>query len=692
MTAETEAMWTARARARDPEAFGWLVTRHRSVALGLAQRLAGNEDAAYELVQEATLQAFLSVAQLRDDRRFRSWFLGIVLNVGRSYRRKQRCARLSLNALPLDLCAEGARPASFRPVEETVEERERQTRLREAIQALSPNNCVVTQLFYFEQWGVEEIARHLGLTPVAVKSRLHKARLELKTRLQQTSPDLWPTEPSRPVSGRRRGGKRVITVKIAKVTPESAALSVAVVLLDEAGQRGLPIWVGPYEGEAISRSLEKQPSGLAMAHDLMAKVLHVAKTQLEEVRIERLKGDSYYAVLRLRHGKMREEVNARPGDALALALQTECPILVEEEILAHAGLHIPVIAGKTPGLSELLKTWREKHFNPRSGVPWIDYPTQPLNLDFARGLEGWVKSAPGSDAPDYRMDLDSNGRRPGVPSPFLTPAIERPDGYACLMQNFRAEDYRGRRLRYSGYLKTEGVTGVACLWLRLDGPKSIRAWNHNIYPVRGTTEWTRYEYVLDVAEDSLGIAFGISLDGKGTVWVDSIAFEVVDTDVPLTSAFIGKPLEPQNLDFGEGTAGWNLQGSALSRYALAVEPEGATACGVLRSEAATPKDWGALAQAVRADSYRGRPVRLQGELRVEGTEAWGGLWLRVDGANQRVLSYVDTRNTPLQNGNDWQTLEILAEIPEESEGFTFGTLLYGNGQIRARSLRLDTPE
>lgn len=262
------------------------------------------------------------------------------------------------------------------------------------------------------------------------------------------------------------------------------------------------------------------------------------------------------------------------------------------------------------------------------------------------------------------------------------------------MQNFRADDYRGRRLRYSGYLKTEAVTGVACLWLRLDGPKTIRAWNSDIYPVRGTTEWTRYEYVLDVADDSLGIAFGISLDGPGKAWVDSIAFEIVDVEIeaPLTSTFAGKPLAPHNLDFGEGTAGWDLQGHPRSHYAFAVEQEGDAACGVLQSDKANPKQWGSMTQAIRADAYRGRRIRLQGEMRVEGIEAWAGLWLRADGANQRVLRYVDTHPTPLQNGGDWQTLELLVEIPEESEGFTFGILLYGSGQIRARSLRLSVPE
>jgi hypothetical protein len=68
-------------------------------------------------------------------------------------------------------------------------------------------------------------------------------------------------------------------------------------------------------------------------------------------------------------------------------------------------------------------------------------------------------------------------------------------------------------------------------------------------PIKGTTEWQRYEVVLDVPEGATGIFFGILLDGRGEVWLNSVNFEVVGTDVPVTSGRRARPNGPRNLEF-----------------------------------------------------------------------------------------------------------------------------------------------
>ena len=99
MEKRTDAELVALARSGDRDAFGHLVERHQQMAKRIAMGMVPNEDIARELVQEAMLQAYLSLDHLRDDGRFKSWLYGITLNVCRSHIRDQKTVLFSLEAL-----------------------------------------------------------------------------------------------------------------------------------------------------------------------------------------------------------------------------------------------------------------------------------------------------------------------------------------------------------------------------------------------------------------------------------------------------------------------------------------------------------------------------------------------------------------------------------------------------------------
>jgi hypothetical protein len=107
------------------------------------------------------------------------------------------------------------------------------------------------------------------------------------------------------------------------------------------------------------------------------------------------------------------------------------------------------------------------------------------------------------------------------------------------MQSFRAGGFAGARVRLSGYIKTRAVTGKSAMWMRTDGA-SNGAFDNMLdrkvpLAISGDTDWKLYEIVLDVPEDTIGIAFGVILDGPGQVWCDDFNFEIVDDSVPSTS-------------------------------------------------------------------------------------------------------------------------------------------------------------
>jgi hypothetical protein len=119
------------------------------------------------------------------------------------------------------------------------------------------------------------------------------------------------------------------------------------------------------------------------------------------------------------------------------------------------------------------------------------------------------------------------------------------------MQDFRADKYLGKRVRFSAFVKSDGVQSWSGLWMRVDKEKDSVAFdNMQDRAIKGTTGWQKYDVVLDVPQDATGIFFGVLLDGPGTVWLNSTTFEVVGPDVPTTGGKGSKlPDGPTNLNF-----------------------------------------------------------------------------------------------------------------------------------------------
>ena len=158
---------------------------------------------------------------------------------------------------------------------------------------------------------------------------------------------------------------------------------------------------------------------------------------------------------------------------------------------------------------------------------------RPGNLGFETGTSGWEIA--GTRRRDYGIGTDSAVLHSGHASGYISSITDRISGFGTLMQTAEAGEYRGQRVRMSAYVKTKGVSEWAGLWLRVDGPSgTIIIDNMQDRPIQGDTDWTQYEIILDVPEDSVNIAFGILVEGRGQAWVDDFQFEVVGQDVPTT--------------------------------------------------------------------------------------------------------------------------------------------------------------
>jgi RNA polymerase sigma factor (sigma-70 family) len=328
----------------DKQAFGLLLERHHAGALRMAQRMIAHRDTARELVQEAMLEAYLSLASLEKPERFQSWLYGIVINFCRNCLRSRRVDPLSLEAMSGGLEATHALLISDAPDPQTmVEMRELHEVVLAAIDALSPPNRDAVLLYYYEQLSLQEISLTLGISMTAVKGRLHKSRRQLAAHF--ATMDDEPRLPhSRQKHVAERKTKMVEVQVIDVVVPEAEKQGHhIIILLDGAGQRLLPIWIGPFGAHYIATQLlgSTTPARRPMPYDFMASLLNATGAVLEEVQISKLSDITYYATARLRVGETVHSIDARPSDAIALALRLKSKITVAEEVLAQAGRTIP---------------------------------------------------------------------------------------------------------------------------------------------------------------------------------------------------------------------------------------------------------------------------------------------------------------------------------------------------------------
>jgi uncharacterized protein len=109
-----------------------------------------------------------------------------------------------------------------------------------------------------------------------------------------------------------------------------------VILRDKEGQRVLPIWVGIFEANAIALQIENISTPRPMTHDLLRNVIQDLKASVQKVVVCDLQENTFYALIYLALDGGTVAVDARPSDAIALALRTRAPIFVEDAVLDSA--------------------------------------------------------------------------------------------------------------------------------------------------------------------------------------------------------------------------------------------------------------------------------------------------------------------------------------------------------------------
>jgi len=127
-----------------------------------------------------------------------------------------------------------------------------------------------------------------------------------------------------------------VEMKVKFLTFDSTSNGFVVLLMDMANKTGLPIWIGPFEANAIAMKLKKIGSHRPMTHDLIQNILKGLESQVMKIVVNDLKENTYYALIHLNRRGEEIIIDSRPSDAIAIALAVDAPIFVSEHVIEKA--------------------------------------------------------------------------------------------------------------------------------------------------------------------------------------------------------------------------------------------------------------------------------------------------------------------------------------------------------------------
>lgn len=166
---------------------------------------------------------------------------------------------------------------------------------------------------------------------------------------------------------------------------------------------------------------------------------------------------------------------------------------------------------------------------------------------------GWFKA--GTNPGGYDMGIVTGAGQDGNNAATIKSIDKNVNGFGTLMQQCKPGKYLGKRVKMTAFVKTENVAAWAALWMRVDQAESKQSLafdNMHNRPIKGTTDWTKYEIELDVPPNASLIAYGAMLSGTGQMWFDKVTFEITGEYKPQTGGTEKSRAtqeEPTNLDF-----------------------------------------------------------------------------------------------------------------------------------------------
>lgn len=319
---------------------------------------------------------------------------------------------------------------------------------------------------------------------------------------------------------------------------------------------------------------------------------------------------------------------------------------------------------------------------------------------------GWFRS--GHAPSDYEMGICKEVFHSGTQCAQIHSKVRNADKFGTLMQSIGTANFEGKRIRLSSFIKTKSVTDWSGLWMRIDEGKKMVAFDNMQYrPIRGNTDWTEYQVVLDVPKGSTNISFGVLLAGTGKVWFDDCKLEVVDKSVKLTDwnrscGIRYQNEQPENMDFSKGIhkstkdiclksvpVGWFKQVRPQKDDPYKFEVKDKSVVIKSKKDIARSSSSAALLQALDAEKFVGKRVRLSGEMKTKIEKGESGLWIRADAGHELQVCHDYMEDRKVTGDTDWKAYNCVIDVPKETDNIYIGGTFSGLGTVRFRNFRIE---
>jgi len=132
----------------------------------------------------------------------------------------------------------------------------------------------------------------------------------------------------------------MIEMQVAGIAIDGGTRNPVILLRDSSQRRQLPIFISPEQSRTIRAVLEGERTTRPMTHDLMVSMMNACDMALQRVVIHALRDNTFYAVMTIGKGKKKKEIDARPSDAISVALRMNAPIWVMEEVILDAAMPV----------------------------------------------------------------------------------------------------------------------------------------------------------------------------------------------------------------------------------------------------------------------------------------------------------------------------------------------------------------
>jgi len=139
-------------------------------------------------------------------------------------------------------------------------------------------------------------------------------------------------------------------------------------------------------------------------------------------------------------------------------------------------------------------------------------------------------------------------------------------------------------------------------------------------------------------------------------------------------------------------SGWIAAGSTPTEFDMGTDvamAHGGKASGFIRSKAARPSGFGTLMQMCKAGQYRGQRVRLSAWVKSESITGWAGVWMRVDGEDDKALAFDNMQSRPITGTRAWTRHDVVLDVASNAKNLAFGILLNGTGAAWIDEVRFE---